>query len=152
MLLWTRVSVLYQYESDLFGHYTQTIAEKGLEQAISEAPLEKGSGTDTGAARYAFSDDVAFNAIENYYAKTVYELGILGLVILIALFGAILSDGIATLRCAASREQRIIAGSLVAFVIVVSLNSFKGWALDLDPLNVYFWVYAGMLARLPYCV
>jgi hypothetical protein len=29
------------------------------------------------------------------------------------------------------------------------LCSFKAWLLDLDPVNVYFWFFAGVLASLP---
>jgi hypothetical protein len=30
----------------------------------------------------------------------------------------------------------------------VGLNSFKGWLIDLDPVNVYFWLFAGMLLKM----
>ncbi len=45
--------------------------------------------------------------------------------------------------------MRPCAAPLLAFFIAVALISFKGWLIDLDPLNVYFWVFAGALARLP---
>ena len=32
----------------------------------------------------------------------------------------------------------------------MALNSFKGWQIDLDPINVYFWVFAGFLLKLGY--
>jgi len=148
--LWSKVTTLYAYESTLFSHYADTIAKKGLQQAVTEAPLGKGTGTNTGAARYALQQDVSFVAIENYYAKTVYELGVAGLIILAFTFAAIVANGLATWRRASTREGHIIAGALVSFVMIICLNSFKGWALDLDPLNVYFWLFAGMLAKLRY--
>jgi hypothetical protein len=32
----------------------------------------------------------------------------------------------------------------------MALNSFKGWQMDLDPINVYFWHFTGILFKLPY--
>jgi hypothetical protein len=32
----------------------------------------------------------------------------------------------------------------------MALNSFKGWQIDLDPINVYFWVFSGFLLKLGY--
>jgi hypothetical protein len=151
LLFWSKITVLYTYESALLNHYANTIAEKGLKDAITEAPLGKGTGTNTGPARYAFGQSAGnFIAIENYYAKTVYELGLPGLSMLALMFAAIVLNGLGTVRLATTREGRILAGALVAFVVVVCLNSFKGWALDLDPLNVYFWLFAGALAKLRY--
>jgi hypothetical protein len=149
-LMWSKVRTFYTYESTLFGHYADTIAKKGLQQAIAEAPFGKGPGTNTGAARYALQEDVSFVAIENYYAKTVYELGIAGLIIMFVMFAAILTNGLGTWRFAATREGHAIAGALVGFVIIICLNSFKGWAMDLDPINVYFWLFTGILAKVRY--
>jgi hypothetical protein len=41
------------------------------------------------------------------------------------------------------------AAALLAFLIVAMLYSFKTWLLDLDPVNVYFWLFAGVLTCLP---
>ena len=42
------------------------------------------------------------------------------------------------------------SAALLAFLITMALNSFKGWLVDLDPINVYFWVFSGVLAKLPF--
>jgi hypothetical protein len=42
------------------------------------------------------------------------------------------------------------AQALLAFLIVAIVNEWKGSYLDIDPLNVYFWLFAGVLLRTPF--
>ena len=41
------------------------------------------------------------------------------------------------------------SANCLAFFVTLALNSFKGWLMDLDPINVNFWVFAGLLEKLP---
>ena len=43
---------------------------------------------------------------------------------------------------------RCCSNAFLAFMIVVALNSFKGWLIDLDPVNVYYWLFAGILLKM----
>jgi O-antigen ligase len=86
--------------------------------------------------------------IENYYAKVAYELGLPGLVLVATLFAWIIWSGWRVTRQAGD-ELRPCAAALTAFAACIALNSFKGWQLDLDPINVYFWVFAGILSGIP---
>jgi len=138
---------LFDHLFGLVGHYLRTIAYDGLIEAATSAPLGAGTGTNTGPARYALSDPSMFQVIESYYAKVIYELGLPGLLLVVALFGWIIWSGWRATRHA-REELRACAAGLTAFVICLTLNSFKGWQLDLDPVNVYFWVFAGILCRL----
>ena len=38
---------------------------------------------------------------------------------------------------------------LISFLVALGLYCFKGWVIDLDPINIYFWMFAGLLTRLP---
>jgi hypothetical protein len=38
---------------------------------------------------------------------------------------------------------------LLAFLCWAVLSAMKGPFIDLDPVNVYFWLFAGVLARVP---
>jgi hypothetical protein len=42
---------------------------------------------------------------------------------------------------------RPYSAGLLAFLIVTMLNSFKGWMVDLDPVNVYMWLFVGTLLK-----
>ncbi len=41
-------------------------------------------------------------------------------------------------------RSRQLAAPIVALLLVMTAALFKGPYLDLDPLNVYFWLFAGM--------
>ncbi len=149
LLLSMRAVGLFEHVADLFVTYAQGTAYGLLVQALVSAPLGNGTGTNTGPARYALPDPASYSALENYYAKAVYELGLPGLLLVLALFGALIWQGIRIRRRLQDPGLRPCAVALLAFFITVALISFKGWLIDLDPTNVYFWVFAGVLARLP---
>ena len=139
---------LYSHVSELAGGYATDIAYGGLVQAITSAPLGTGTGTNTGPARYAFADPQAFTAIENYYAKVVYELGLEGLVVVVGLWASLIVIGGRIHRRLRGRPLRSCSAALLAFVILIAVTNVKGWLVDLDPLNVYVWVFAGVLMKL----
>jgi hypothetical protein len=140
---------MYGFIQPLFSSYARDLAYGGLVKAIHLAPLGMGTGTSTGAARYALSDRSSFLAIENYYAKVVVELGIPGLSVVIALFLAIAVVGFKARGTMTFAAFRTCSSAFLAFVIVMFLNSFKGWQIDLDPINVYYWLFVGFLLKLP---
>jgi hypothetical protein len=148
-LLGIAITDMYQLVAQLFANYGREVAYGGLIQALHSAPLGMGTGTNTGAARYALNDPSAFVGIENYYAKSLYELGLAGGLIVAALFLAIIVVGFKVRAGAKLAEFRCWASALLAFFLVMFLNSFKGWLLDLDPVNVYYWVFCGLLLKLP---
>ena len=139
---------LYTYISDLFQLYAVNTAYQGLVDAFSSSRLGHGTGTNTGSARYAFSRPELFVAIENYYAKAAYELGVVGLLLLVALFVVLIVMGVKMLSSLRDPGLRAMAAALTGFLIVLALDSFKGWLMDVDPVNVYFWLFAGLLAGL----
>jgi hypothetical protein len=140
---------MYSFVAALFSHYAGEVAYGGLVQALETAPLGMGTGTNTGAARYALTDPTTLVGIENYYAKAVYELGLPGLVVVAGLFLGVIVLGLKTLTEARIPDTRCWASAIVAFAIVMCLNSFKGWLIELDPVNVYYWIFCGLLLKLP---
>jgi hypothetical protein len=140
---------MYELVDQLFTTYAGGVAYGGLVQALRLAPLGMGTGTNTGAARYALRDPSGFVGIENYYAKAVYELGLPGLLVVAGLFAAIIAVGLNVRAYARFSEIRSWASALLAFFLVIFFNSFKGWLIDLDPVNVYYWVFCGLLLKLP---
>jgi O-antigen ligase len=117
--------------------------------SLTSSWLGHGTGTNTGAARYAIDRPELFFSIENFYAKVAFELGIAGLLLVCVLFAVLIWQGWKAQKKIQDAGLRSCAASLTAFLIVLTLYSFKGSFIDLDPLNVYFWLFAGLLARLP---
>jgi len=148
LLLSMRAVGLFEHVADLFVTYAQGTAYGLLVQALVSAPLGSGTGTNTGPARYALSDPGSFFALENYYAKAVYELGIPGLMLILALFGALIWQGFRLRWQLQDPALRPYAAALLGFFVTIALNSFKGWLMDLDPINVNFWIFAGVMAKL----
>ena len=141
---------MFDMSQELFLNYSDEIAQKGLLDAIQIAPFGTGTGMNTGPARYAFADPDSFIAIENYYAKAVIELGIAGLVVVVALIIILMVHGYRIHRQIQDAGLRSCSAAFLAFIIMMTLNSFKGWQIDLDPINVYFWVFSGFLLKLEY--
>lgn len=119
--------------------------------------LGGGIGASTGAARYAFASSLVGNAepilkFESYFAKATAELGWFGLTSVAAVFAAVLARaGTTFLRYRWSRRNAVIA-PLVVYIGLNIVSSFKGWPLDADPGNIFFWLCLGLLIgvdRLP---
>ncbi len=144
--------IMFNTMLELVLTYSDEIAKQGLLDAITTAPLGVGTGINTGAARFAFDNPgIIFGyGVENYYAKAVYELGIIGLVIVIALFLFLIIHGYRIHRRIQDSGLRSCSAAILAFIVTMALNSFKGWQIDLDPINVYFWVFSGFLLKLGY--
>ena len=140
---------MYGVVGGLFADYARSAAYGGLVQAIATAPLGMGTGTNTGAARYALADPDAFKGIENYYGKAAYELGMPGLLVVAGLFLTIIFLSLKARRRMVAPDLRCGANALLAFLVAIFLSSFKGWQIDLDPVNVYYWLFAGVLLKLP---
>jgi hypothetical protein len=156
ILLWTAVTAvfgialtaMYSFVSSLFVHYAGAVAYGGLAEAIQLAPLGMGTGTNTGAARYALSDPSQLEVIETYYAKAVYELGIPGLLLVLALFCVPIVFGFKARSAIKTPALKCSASALLAFFLMIFLNSFKGALVDLDPVNIYYWIFCGLLLKL----
>lgn len=139
---------LYVMMRDLFVDYSDNIAMQALLDAITNSPLGTGTGMNTGPARYAFDVPDSFIGFENYYAKAVVELGIPGLLIVAGLFFVLAKYGYDIHVRLRDPGLRSCASALLAFIVTMALNSFKGWQIDLDPVNVYFWMFAGFMLKL----
>lgn len=131
---------------NLIFEYGETLVIQGFIEGFTDAPLGNGTGTNTGAARYAFDTPLEFSAFESYYAKSIYELGFLGLILIFSLFIYPIILYI-KLKAKLNKNNKITAIALLAFFITITINSFKGWQLDMDPVNFYFWLYYGIFLK-----
>ncbi len=141
---------LFEHVWELLVTYGEQTAYLDLLQAVRNSPFGSGTGTNTGPARYGLDDPEAFVAVENYYAKAVLELGLVGLLLLWLIFATLIAAAWRARQRLHSPLLRTTACAVLAFFLVMAVNCFKGWLMDLDPINVYFWVYAGIAGRLAY--
>ena len=116
--------------------------------------LGLGTGIDTAASRYAFEEDTGFLGVEgkwheSWWVKTYLELGIVGTVLVALLFWKILAGGFRSHFRLRDAGLRVASGAMLAFLLWIVIYGLKGQYADLDPLNVYFWLFAGFLARIP---
>ena len=125
-------------------------ANRELGSAMHAGILGHGTGWDTPSAlRYGHAADRRF--IENWYAKTALELGPIALAAMVVAFTSL---HLRVLRglWRVPFETRQLAAPVCAVLLVMTAALFKGPYIDLDPLNVYFWLLIGMLlavVRLP---
>ncbi len=144
------VMALFTGVSHLATVYSKNVAVAGLLDTIASTPLGTGTGMATIASRHVLPEDYVFVAVENYYAKVVVELGVMGLLALLAIFAGLVVLGLNARRQTAGTPLQPAASALLGYLVTMMLTSGKGWALDLDPANVYFWVFAGLMIKLPY--
>ncbi len=103
----------------------------------------QGTGWDTNAAlRYGGVDERRY--IENWYAKAMLELGIGGLVAIVVAFASMAWGMLNGLR-SMDGDARMLAAPVCGLLMVTTVLLFKGPYVDLDPLNVYFWLLLGAL-------
>ena len=141
---------MFEMMQDLFLNYSSDIAVEGLVDAVDMAPLGTGTGMNTGPARYALADPESLIGIENYYAKAVVELGVVGLLVVVILFALLMKHGYTIRRHLRDPGLKSTSAAFLAFIVTIVLNNFKGWQIDLDPVNVYFWMFAGFMLKLGY--
>ena len=137
----------------LIGHYGREIVYENLINAFVEYPLGTGTGMNTGSARHAFENQTTGPSkllfFENYYAKAMVELGFIGFPVAVAVFATIIMAGIRIRARLSEPGLKSAAAATTAFFITIAIHSTKGWQIDYDPLNVYIWIFAGLLFKLP---
>ena len=110
--------------------------------------LGNGTGSGTGATRYVLGSAIE-GIPESYYAKAAYELGAVGLVLVVVTLLVIAAVTIWAYLRIPDSPLRSVSAALCAFTIAIVIYLFKGVFVDLDPLNVYFWLMVGMAFQLP---
>ena len=122
----------------------------GFVETLKLGVLGHGTGTATGASRLAFPGTFVLPRfyLESWWLRTVYELGLPGLAAAIVLFGSLVISGWRAVTTIADREVRAVGAAILAFLIWNLVYDLKGGLMDLDPINVYFWLLAGLLLRL----
>jgi hypothetical protein len=111
-------------------------AQKGL--------LGQGLGRATNSAR-VFGET---QLIETYYPKVLYEIGPFGLLAFLAVVILLTYLTFRAYRSIRDNGLRSYAASFWVFVLFITLNTYY-YPLDVDPVAVYYWFFAGVILKLP---
>jgi hypothetical protein len=119
-------------------------------EAVGESPIGRGLGYASVGARHVMPDGKPIFMAETYTVKLAYEMGLFGLLIQLWLAAAVVFEGIRCCRRARGPEARHAATCLAVFTGGIMVLSLAGaMALDMIPLNVYFWFFLGVMLRIP---
>jgi hypothetical protein len=107
-------------------------------------PLGNGLGKATNSARIMGPTKL----VETYYPKVMYEVGILGVLGFLGLVTTLTITAFQTYRKVKNRNFRGYGAALWVFILFISYNTYY-YPLDVDPVAVYYWFFAGVLFKLP---
>jgi hypothetical protein len=131
----------------------QDVFLEGFRSAISLTLIGLGAGIDTNGARYAFPEAGQFTFVggtwyESWYVKALLELGLLGLILLVASLTSVTIGALRRHLRIHDARFRAVSASLLAVIVWNIGYGIKGGLIDIDPMNVYFWFFVGVLAKI----
>ena len=144
------IAGLFSFGTKTTQHYLSTFVLEQIGDALGHGVFGEGIGSSTGAVRYVATGTggVVQLGFESYYAKIAAELGSGGL----AIFGIFFLLIAAKSLQIALRHRRTSGNTLTApltiYVIFNLFYSMKGFVLDTDPGNIFFWLALGLLIGL----
>lgn len=109
-----------------------------------DGPLGSGLGRATNSARVMGQTKL----VETYYPKVLFEVGIIGVLAFLGLVTSLTIIGFKTYRSIKNRNFRSYGAALWVFILFISYNTYY-YPLDVDPVAVYYWFFAGVLFKLP---
>ncbi|NJL46100.1 MAG: hypothetical protein HC922_11130 [Leptolyngbyaceae cyanobacterium SM2_3_12] len=104
----------------------------------------EGVGRATNAARIFGQTEL----VETYHPKLLYEIGPLGLLATLTLYGTLTVATFKAYRSIKDPNLRGYGASMWVFVLFISIFPYY-YPLDVDPVNVYYWLAAGIVLKLP---
>ncbi len=107
-------------------------------------PFGSGLGRATNSARALGETKL----VETYYPKVLHEVGQFGLLGFIVLVTTLTIICFQTYRSIKNRNFRSYGSALWVFILFISYNTYY-YPLDVDPVAVYYWFFAGVLLKLP---
>ncbi|MBE5230736.1 MAG: hypothetical protein INR81_17140 [Microcystis aeruginosa PMC 728.11] len=106
--------------------------------------LGRGLGVATASARVF--GDISF--VETYHTKVLFELGYIGFTLYMIFMTHLVYLTFRTYRSLKDPTLRGFAGSYWVLLLFVAYLPYW-YALDTDPVGVYYWIFAGVIFRLP---
>ncbi|MBD1823972.1 hypothetical protein H6F51_15935 [Cyanobacteria bacterium FACHB-DQ100] len=106
--------------------------------------LGKGLGRATNSARAMGETQL----IETYYPKVMYEIGPIGVILFLVLVTGLTIACFKAYHSVKDKNLRGYGAVFWTFVLVISYNTYY-YPLDVDPVAVYYWFFAGVALKLP---
>ena len=106
--------------------------------------LGRGLGVATSSAR--FFGYISF--VETFHSKVLFELGYIGFTLYMIFMTHLVYLAFRTYRSLKDPTLRGFAGSYWVLLLFVAYLPYW-YALDTDPVGVYYWIFAGVIFRLP---
>jgi putative inorganic carbon (HCO3(-)) transporter len=126
------------------------IWEDNAELVIAH-PLGMGIGaTGSAAAKIADIEDAGHDALQpdNYYFKTILELGVIGLWIFVILLVSVFTFAHRAARARAPLDAAFAQG-VAAMVLAAAVVSTSATYFEVFPLDAYFWMFLAVVATCP---
>ncbi len=134
--------------TDLGSNYIFSYFFKDIFSIINNNIFGNGLGSGTNAARYVISEDVKL-LHEGYYIKSIFELGLLGLISVLILFSSINSTILKSKEDSKHLEESIFCILVHSFFILIIFFNLKGTSLfDNYPSNLLFLFFLGITFKL----
>ncbi|TVP57114.1 MAG: hypothetical protein EA343_22995 [Nodularia sp. (in: Bacteria)] len=108
------------------------------------SPIGSGLGRATNSARALGRTKL----VETYYPKVLWEVGIVGVIGFLVMVTTLTITGFKTYRSIEDPNLRTYGAALWVFILFISYNTYY-YPLDVDPVAVYYWFFAGVLFKLP---
>lgn len=124
----------------------QQFIEEQFSQALSEQDgiFGKGVGRATNSARTFGSTTL----IETYHAKVMHEIGLVGLIAVLALYTTLTIVTFRVYRRTQDKGLRSYAAAMWVYIFFISYCPYY-YPLDVDPVGVYYWLAAGIVLKIP---
>ena len=103
-----------------------------------------GLGKATNGARVFGS----VSLVETFHPKLMFEIGILGLLAFMVFLTNLLVLAFKDYRSLKDRSLRNFGASFWVFLLIISYLPYW-YPLDTDPVAVYYWLFAGVIFKLP---
>ncbi len=105
-----------------------------------------GAGLGKATSSTRFFGPVSF--VETFHPKLIYEIGYLGFFAFMAFITNLVIFSFKQYRSLKDPELRSFALAFLIFIILIGY--FPYWyPLDTDPVSTYFWLFAGIILKLP---
>jgi hypothetical protein len=106
--------------------------------------LGNGLGRATNSARALGETQL----VETYYPKMIYEIGPFGTIAFLVLVSVLTYTAFKAYGLVRDRSLRAYGAALAWFILFISYNTYY-YPLDVDPVAVYYWFFAGAVLKLP---
>ncbi|MBD2460065.1 hypothetical protein H6G89_03310 [Oscillatoria sp. FACHB-1407] len=116
----------------------------GWAMASQNGFLGNGLGRATNSARSLGNTQL----VETYYPKLIYEIGPFGALAFLVVVTTLVVIAFKAYRSVKDTSLRPYGAALWLFVLFISYNTYY-YPLDVDPVAVYYWFFAGVVLRLP---